>query len=51
MKFERKFALQFWLMRSAPFRWLARVLGWAVPRDKGFGKFDHKKDGHHDDAA
>lgn len=51
MKFERKFALRYWLMQSALFRWLACIRGWAVPRNKGFGKFKDKKDGHHDDAV
>ncbi len=51
MKFERKFALQYWLMRSAPFRWLSRILGGTVPSDKGFEKFKNTKDDSHDDAV
>lgn len=48
MKCELKFTLQYWLIRSAPFRWLARFLSRNVPVDKGFGKFKKRKDGRHD---
>jgi hypothetical protein len=51
MRFERKFALQQWLLRSAPLRWLARLLSRSVPKDKGFEKFKDAKEVRHDDTA